>query len=102
MSRASMSRSGARLIAIVGIDGAGKSTQVEALRRELAGYGLRISQLPNESLQPLWERLDELSRGAGEDFETYLGIDVVQMLASAIKWVSLEKARHTLGEAADV
>jgi dTMP kinase len=99
MSRA---RPGARLIAIIGIDGAGKSTQVEAIRRELTGYGRRIFQLPNESLQPLWERLDEFCRGAGEDFETYLGVDVVQMLASGVKWVSLEKAWHTLDEAADV
>ena len=100
-----MARPGARLIAIIGIDGAGKSTQVEEIRRELAGNGHRIFQLPNESLEALWERLDESCRscrGVGENFETYLGVEVVQMVASAVKWVSLKNAWHSLDEAADV
>jgi thymidylate kinase len=49
-----------RLIAIIGIDGAGKSTQIAAVRGELARCGHQVSMLPNESLAPLWERLDEV------------------------------------------
>jgi dTMP kinase len=102
MSQWPLVRPQARLIAIIGIDGAGKSTQIRAVHAELAGRGHRVLQLPNESLQPLWERLDVLTAAAGQEIEEFLGMDTVQMAASAIKWLSLQKAWRTMDPTAGV
>ncbi len=91
-----------RLIAIIGIDGAGKSTQIAAVRGELARCGHQVSMLPNESLAPLWERLDEVARPAGEDVEEFLGMDAIQLVASSVKWFGLMRGRRELAGAAGV
>lgn len=90
------------LITIVGINGAGKSTQIAAVRAGLLRCGHRVTELPNESLEPLWERLDEAARRSGEDIEGFLGVDTVQMLASVIKWFSAEKAWRALDDSVGV
>jgi dTMP kinase len=79
------------LIAIIGIDGAGKSTQIAVLHDYLTRHGQKVTALPTESLDPLWRRLDVLAGASGEDVEGFLGVDMVQMLASCIKWISFEK-----------
>jgi dTMP kinase len=87
---------GTPLIAIIGIDGAGKSTQISAVRENLAQRGHKVTELPNESLQALWQRLDTLARANGQDIEGFFGVDMIQMLASTIKWVTFEKAWREL------
>jgi dTMP kinase len=84
------------LIAIIGIDGAGKSTQISAVREDLTQRGHKVTELPNESLQALWQRLDPLARAHGQDIEGHFGMDMIQMLASTIKWVAMEKAWRDL------
>ena len=80
------------LIALIGIDGAGKSTQISAVRDGLTQHGHKVTELPNESLQALWRCLDPLARASGQDIEGFFGVDMIQMLASTIKWITFEKA----------
>lgn len=84
------------MIAIIGIDGAGKSTQIAVLHDYLARHGQKVTALPNESLEPLWRRLEVLAGASGEGVEEFLGVDMVQMLASCIKWISFEKSLSQL------
>lgn len=90
------------LIAIIGIDGAGKSTQIAAVHNELMRCGHQVTRLPNEGLEPLWERLDDISAPTGNDVEEYFGTDTIQLVASAIKWFGLMRGRKALDDSRGV
>ena len=66
------------------------------MRDELARRGHKVTELPNESLQALWRRLAPLAEANGRDIEGFFGVDMIQMLASTIKWVTLERVWREL------
>ena len=45
------------MIALVGVDGSGKSTQARALARRLTAAGVPASYFENAGGRPLWNRL---------------------------------------------
>ena len=79
------------IVAVIGVDGAGKSSQVTALRGLLQASSRRLVELPNENLQELWARLGQVA-GRVADIEEFFGVDVVQLLASTLKWNAMVKA----------
>ncbi|MBL8447282.1 MAG: dTMP kinase [Zoogloeaceae bacterium] len=65
-----MRAGGAKFITFEGIDGAGKSSQIEGLVRYLAGRGCEVVQTREPGGTPLGERLRELVLHEAMDLET--------------------------------
>lgn len=87
----------ASLIAIIGNDGAGKSTQVRRLAEWLERQGRTSTLHPNESLQPIKAALEAIALDEGlPDPETLLGLDTSQLVYAAIKWNTMIKVLDRL------
>jgi dTMP kinase len=86
----------ARTIALIGIDGSGKTTQVGRLAEWARAQGHAPIVHPNESLGRI---KSQLSRLAAEDdlaLDDYLGVDLSQILAAVLKWNTLAKVADVL------
>lgn len=89
----------AYLIALIGNDGAGKTTQalrlVEWLRAERQAAALHR----NESLQPIRTALDTVAATMGcRDAEALVGREAAQLAYVAVKWNAMVKMRELLGQ----
>ena len=77
----------AHLVALIGIDGAGKTTQAARLVAWLEARGERCTLHPNESLQSVKYALAHVAAAMGhEDAVALLGPETHQLVLSAIKW----------------
>lgn len=81
-----------RLIAIIGLDGAGKTTQVGLLRSWLMALGYAVHSPVNESLQALRTHLDHVAeRRDCQDAAELFGSEDLQLMMWAIKLNGLMK-----------
>ncbi|WP_019869735.1 dTMP kinase [Salinispora oceanensis] len=88
-----------RLIAIVGIDGAGKTTQVEELTSWLRSLDVPARQLPHQTLLPVRQSLDEIAREDGfEDHLEMLGPDMIRLISACCKFVALSALKETAAD----
>ncbi|GAA3784234.1 dTMP kinase [Streptomyces phyllanthi] len=86
------------IVAFIGLDGAGKSTQIEMLKAACEDRGLSVFVHPNPSLQGLSTRLDEIAVEHGHvDRFAMLGPDTHKVMTAAVKWVAMS----SLGTAPD-
>jgi dTMP kinase len=78
------------LIAIIGTDGAGKTTQTQLLAEWLEAQGHAVITHLNSSQQPLRSVLADIAKTAGvrDDLEL-LGEELAQFLSNLLKWQAL-------------
>jgi dTMP kinase len=89
----------ARLIVLIGNDGAGKSTQAQRLVDWLTARGEVALLHPNESLQPIKSALNAVAAERGvADAEALLGRETSQIAYVALKWNTMIKMREALGQ----
>ncbi|MEW2619292.1 hypothetical protein [Streptomyces sp. NPDC048106] len=78
------------IVAFIGLDGAGKSTQIELLKAAYEARGLSVFVHPNPSIQGLSARLDEVAAEHGyEDRFAMLGPDTHKIMTAAVKWMAM-------------
>jgi dTMP kinase len=91
------------LVAVVGIDGAGKSTQVRALTDWLEGEGVGARCLPHQTMLPVRRALDRI---AVEDGLTghleMIGADTIRLIAACAKLTALAQIPAMLAEPGSV
>ncbi|MGA7733633.1 MAG: hypothetical protein WCD37_20415 [Chloroflexia bacterium] len=89
----------AHLVVILGIDGAGKTTQASYIAEWLKSAGYSVTLHPNEDILPAMTILDEIAREAGyDDRRVLLGADVARLVLIMLKWNMMIKARQALGK----
>lgn len=78
------------IVAFIGLDGAGKSTQIEMLKAAYEARGLSVFVHPNPSIQGLSARLDRVAveNGYVDRFEM-LGPDTHKVVTAAVKWMAM-------------
>lgn len=87
----------AHLVALIGNDGAGKTTQADRLVRWLTRRRQTVVRFPNESLQPLKQALTAAARRRSlATPDVLLGRNTEQLMYAAVKWTAMMKARHLL------
>jgi dTMP kinase len=85
------------LIALEGIDGAGKTTAGLNLVHDLRARGHLVLWRPNRSLRPLRNALEELAREEGYPSRfDMLGNDQAQLISAVAKWRDLLGLREDL------
>jgi dTMP kinase len=90
----------AHLVALVGVDGAGKTTQARYLADWLREKGYPVVLHPNESLRPVRSMFDEIARQTGyADYAALLGLETSQLIAAVLKWNTMIKVREGLAVA---
>jgi dTMP kinase len=78
------------IVAFVGLDGAGKSTQIDLLRRAFEDRGLQVFTHPNPSLGALSAKLDAIAVQHGHaDRFAMLGADTHKIMTAAVKWIAM-------------
>lgn len=78
------------IVAFIGLDGAGKSTQIEMLKAEYEARGFSVFVHPNPSLQGLSARLDRVAAENGyADRFAMLGPDTHKVMTAAVKWMAM-------------
>lgn len=78
------------IVAFIGLDGAGKSTQIEMLKTAYEARGLSVFVHPNPSLQGLSSRLDQVAAENGyADRFAMLGPDTHKVMTAAVKWMAM-------------
>lgn len=87
----------AYLVALVGNDGAGKTTQAKCLFDWLSRLGRPVTLHPNESLQPIKEMLSAAAHRAGrESVESLVGLEASQFAYAVLKWNTMLKVQRPL------
>jgi dTMP kinase len=80
----------AYLIALIGTDGSGKSTQARLLAEWLESRGREVTLQVNRANEPLRSVLAEIAAAAGaRDVRELLGDELAQFLAAAFRWRAL-------------
>jgi dTMP kinase len=88
----------AHLVALIGLDGSGKTTQADLLTAWLRDRGHAVVLHPNESLQPVKRVLTDIARDSGyQDLATMLGVDTAQLMIAILKWNTMAKVEPFLG-----
>ncbi|WP_050591833.1 dTMP kinase [Salinispora fenicalii] len=88
-----------QLIVIVGIDGAGKTTQVKELTSWLNSLDVPACQLLNQTLLPVRQSLDAIAREDGfEDHLEMLGPDVIRLISACSKLATLATLRESAAD----
>ncbi|WP_329179985.1 dTMP kinase [Streptomyces sp. NBC_01477] len=85
------------LVAVVGIDGAGKTTQVKALAEWLEGEGVNAHCLLNQTMLPVRQSLDRIALEDG--FPGHLemvGADAIRLISACAKLAALARLEDTL------
>ncbi|MEV6328831.1 hypothetical protein [Streptomyces sp. NPDC051909] len=78
------------IVAFIGLDGAGKSSQIELLKAACERRGLSVFLHPNPSLQALSARLDRVAADHGyADRFAMLGPDTHKIMTAAVKWIAM-------------
>jgi dTMP kinase len=78
------------IVAFIGLDGAGKSTQIELLRNRIEQRGQSVFVHPNPSVARLSARLDALAAEHGyADRFAMLGVDTHKVMTAAVKWLAM-------------
>lgn len=77
-----------RTIALVGIDGSGKTTQAHRLADDLAGGGLRAAYRRNAGGRRWFGRL-AARLGRGDDAEDLLGRPAMLLVESVLRWLAI-------------
>jgi len=89
----------AHLVVLLGVDGAGKTTQASYLAAWLEAAGYAVTLHPNENILPAMTILDEIAREIGYvDRRMLLGADVARLIFTMLKWNTMIKARPALGK----
>jgi dTMP kinase len=85
------------LIALEGLDGAGKTTAGLRLAHELDKSGHKVLWWPNRTLRPMRHALEDLARQEGyADRFDMLGNDQAQLISAVAKWRELLDLREHL------
>ncbi|MFI9811339.1 dTMP kinase [Saccharothrix variisporea] len=85
------------LVVVVGLDGAGKTTQVEELGKWLGARAVPVEVLPNQSLAPVRAVLTEIAREDGfADHYDMLGVGTMRLISACAKLAYLSRLRRTL------
>ncbi len=79
----------APLIALVGLDGSGKTTQLHRVRQQLEALGRVVLEPEPRPLKPVIARAQILAEPTGQSVEDYLGLDLSQLVAAIYKWTGL-------------
>lgn len=78
-----------RLVAFVGIDGAGKTTQIARLATWVQAIGYPVTVCHNQSLLALRSVLDSIAERSGyHDHVELLGADVARLVSASVKFVT--------------
>ncbi|MBM7078264.1 dTMP kinase [Micromonospora humida] len=78
------------MVALVGVDGSGKSTQARALARRLTSAGVPAVYLENAGGRPLWNRL---AQAVGRRDGVHLfGRRCYPLLEATVRWLALARA----------
>jgi dTMP kinase len=95
--------SGARLIALIGIDGAGKTTQAARLAQWLVAEGISAELHRNASTLPLRAVMTDIARAQGKvGFEDLVGARTAKLIISTLKWTTMREVIDVLKNGADV
>ncbi|MEV0807570.1 thymidylate kinase [Micromonospora sp. NPDC050200] len=78
------------IIALLGVDGSGKSTQARALARRLSERGVRATYFENAGGRPLWNALAH--RLGRRDGVHLFGRRRYAALEAAVRWLALARA----------
>jgi dTMP kinase len=93
----------ARLIALIGIDGAGKTTQAARLAQWLVAKGISTELHRNASTLPLRVVMTDIARAQGKvGFEDLVGARTAKLIISALKWTTMRNVVDVLEGRADV
>ncbi|MEJ2851896.1 MULTISPECIES: dTMP kinase [unclassified Saccharothrix] len=85
------------LVAVVGLDGAGKTTQVEGLGEWLRARAVPVEVLPNQSLAPVRAVLTRIAREDGfADHYDMLGVGTMRLISACAKLAYLSRLGRTL------
>lgn len=86
-----------RLVAVVGLDGAGKTTQVLALGDWLNGAGVDAVVMPNQSLSPVRHSLMRIAHEDGfADHLEMLGASTLRLISACAKLAYLARLNDLL------
>lgn len=89
----------AHLIVLIGLDGAGKTTQAAMLAEWLRQRGYQAAIHPNESLDSFKSALHSIAVKHGyPDGDAMVGLETRQLLFAVIKWNTMIKMRDLLGQ----
>ncbi|MFF5173848.1 dTMP kinase [Micromonospora sp. NPDC000089] len=78
------------IVALVGVDGSGKSTQAKALARRLAAAGVPATYFENAGGRPLW---NALARRLGRRDGVHLfGRRVYPALEASVRWLAIARS----------
>jgi len=87
------------LVAVVGIDGAGKSTQVRALTDWLADEGVPARCLPHQTMLPVRRALDRIAVEDGwAGHLEMVGADTIRLISACAKLSALAQIPDMLAE----
>jgi len=90
----------ARLIGLLGVDGAGKTTQATMTAEWLKSRGQRVILHPNESLQPLKSAFRSIAERRGQPFvDRFLSSESVQLALTVVKWNTMAKINSLISSA---
>ncbi|MFJ9396391.1 dTMP kinase [Streptomyces californicus] len=86
-----------RLIAVSGIDGAGKTTQVKELASWLQDQGIKVQCLLNQSMLPVRRSLDAIAQEDGfSGHLDMLGADTIRLISACAKLAALAPVQDNL------
>lgn len=87
------------LVALIGVDGAGKSTQAKLLAERLTSAGHTAVIPRNESLAPLMMTIESIAqdRGLTSPYDV-IAADDAQLVIAVIKWHHLRKAAGDIAD----
>ncbi|SBU91982.1 thymidylate kinase [Streptomyces sp. Ncost-T6T-1] len=85
------------LIAVSGIDGAGKTTQVKELASWLQDQGIKVQCLLNQSMLPVRRSLDAIAQEDGfSGHLDMLGADTIRLISACAKLAALAPVQDNL------
>lgn len=103
MSSSQGESSRARLFALIGIDGAGKTTQAARLAQWLVTEGISAKLHRNASTLPLRAVMTDIARAQGKaGFEDLVGARTAKLIISTLKWTTMRDVIAVLKSGADV